>query len=206
MKSIAVVLSAGTGNRFNNTLPKQYHILNGKRVVGYVIKALNKSKIDEIIVMCGNQEYCDMISSEYNVKTFIGGNTRNETIANALSYIRANYDDEAKVLFCDSARPNLKSEYVNECLDLLNENDCVITTQKITDSLGNINFDRLDRENFYLIQTPECFKLGALKNFDKNKECTAIMQQLDPECKIYKNFNCKNNIKIQKTFSWISQC
>ncbi len=195
MSSIAVILSAGVGQRFGDNLPKQYHKVNGKMVVTYVVEALKKSNVDEIIVACGNEDFQAMIEEEFNLKTILGGETRNITIQNALDYIRKNTTHD-KVLFCDSARPNLTPEYANECINALDEYDSVITTQKITDSLGHIDEVNLDRSNYYLIQTPECFKLNALDNFDINSTCTAIVQQLDKSKKIYNNFNLKNNIKI----------
>ena len=196
MSSLGVVLSAGVGNRFHDSLPKQYHKINGKRVVGYVIDEMKKSNLDEIIVMCGNDEFCQLISKEFNVKTLIGGLDRNETVYNAIEYARKNYTKTDNILFFDSARPNITKNYINDCIEKLESYDCVITTQKITDSLGNLNNEVLNRENYYLIQTPECFKLFALDNFDKNFNGTAIVQQIDRKSKIYKNFDCKNNIKI----------
>lgn len=195
MSSIAVILSAGVGARFGAELPKQYHKINNKMVIGYVVDALRKSKVDEIIIVCANDYFSNLLNKEYNITTILGGETRNITISNALEYIK-NKTTHNKVLFLDSARPNLTPEYVNECIEKLDEYDSVITTQKITDSLGGCEEINLDRSKYFLIQTPECFKLEALKNFDINSSCTAIVQQLDKSCKIYNNFNLPNNIKI----------
>ena len=196
MKTIGVVLSAGVGARFKNDLPKQYHILNGKTVISYVIDTLRKSsQVDDILVMCGDEYYCQKVAKEYDVKTLIGGATRNMTVKNALNYITES-GEYNKVLFLDSARPNQKVDYIDGCVELLDEYDCVITTQYITDSLGSYKESFVDRKEYYLIQTPECFKVEALKDFDENSTCTAIVQQLDETSKIYCNYNLLNNIKI----------
>ena len=48
--NVAIVLSGGCGKRFGDDIPKQYHNLNGKPVINYVIEAtLESKKIDEII-------------------------------------------------------------------------------------------------------------------------------------------------------------
>lgn len=195
MSSIAVVLSAGVGTRFGNDLPKQYHKVNNKMIIAYVVEALKESNIDEIIVACSNTYFCKLIETELGLKTIIGGDTRNITIHNSLKYIREN-TKHSKVLFFDSARPNITPQYINECISKLDDYDSVITTQKITDSLGSFENIDLDRTKYMLIQTPECFKIEALDNFDINSTCTAIVQQLDKNAKIYYNFNLLNNIKI----------
>ena len=195
MSSIAVILSAGVGTRFGADLPKQYQKVNDKMVISYVVEALKASKVDEIIVACSNEYFSNLIQEKFGLKTILGGETRNITISNSLKYITEKTTHN-KVLFCDSARPNLNANYVNECVDKLDEYDSVITTQKITDSLGGVEEINLDRSKYFLIQTPECFKIDALKNFDINSTCTAIVQQLDKTCKIYNNFNLQNNIKI----------
>ena len=196
MNSIGVILSAGIGSRFQNKLPKQYHLINDKMVIEYVVDALKASNLDDVIIMCGDKEFCDMISNKFHAKTLLGGKSRNETVLNALNFIRKHYSNVDNVLFFDSARPNIKPNYINECLEKLKEFDCVITTQKITDSIGCVSGDVLNRENFFFFFSPECFKLSTLENFDKNDNSTAIFQQLDKKFKIYKNFNCANNIKI----------
>lgn len=194
MKTIGVILASGIGNRFGSDVPKQFYKVDDKMIISFVVESLKNSRIDDIVVVCGNEYYRSMIEEMYNLKAILGGNTRNESVNNALEYSRKNGFDN--IIFCDSVRPNLKSEYVNECIDLLNDYDAVITTQKITDSLGSIGKVNLNRENYFLIQTPECFKIKALDNFDINSSCTAIVQQLDESCKVYNNFNLKNNIKI----------
>lgn len=195
MSSIAVVLAAGVGTRFGADLPKQYNKINGKMVISYVIEALKKTKINEIIVVCGNEYYAQRVANWFGIKTIVGGKARNISVKNALDYIYQNTKHE-KVVFCDSARPNLDPEFVDDCIDKLDEYDSVITAQHITDSLGHNNKINLNREDYFLIQTPECFKLSVLKNFDVKSETTAIVQQLGDDKKVYCNFGLKNNIKI----------
>lgn len=196
MKTLGVILSGGVGKRFNDNLPKQYHYVNGKMVIEYVVDALKRSNVDDIVVACSNKEFCDMITETYQIPAILGGNERNQTVGNVLRYARSQNETYDKILFFDSARPNIQSEYINECISLLDKYDCVITAQKITDSLGQINNLEIDRSNYFLIQTPECFRMKVLDNFDEYSNKTAIVQQLDKSCTIYNNFNCPHNIKI----------
>ena len=196
MKTLGVILSAGIGARFKDKTPKQYHYLGNHEVISYVIDALKESdKIDDIVVVCGDEFYRAEVSKKYNVETILGGDTRNKSVKNAILYAREKnvYD---KILFFDSARPNQNKDYINECVQKLEEYDCVITTQYITDSLCKFDDCQINRKDYFLVQTPECFLLKNLDKFDENSDYTAIVQQLPKTSKIYCNYNLPNNIKI----------
>ena len=57
---VAVILAAGVGKRMNSDIPKQYLKINDKEILYYTIRAFEKSKIDEMIIVTGNEEidYC----------------------------------------------------------------------------------------------------------------------------------------------------
>lgn len=50
-----------------------------------------------------------------------------------------------KVIFHDSARPFINYNIINNYVDLLEENDAVITAVKITDSIGKLDGEPIDR-------------------------------------------------------------
>ncbi|MGN0761658.1 MAG: 2-C-methyl-D-erythritol 4-phosphate cytidylyltransferase [Christensenellales bacterium] len=196
--NIGVVLAGGTGVRYGSNVPKQYLLLNNKEVIAYAINALKNSKvIDKIVVAC-DKEYQESISSRYRVDVCCGGSNRNITVKNALDYIKSNYPICKKVIFVDSARPLLQGQNVKDCIELLDQFDSVITGQKITDSLGSYNQRRIDREEYYLVQTPEAFRFDVVcKNFDVNAtHYTAIYQHLEDDASLKVYFGQKNNMKI----------
>ena len=51
MKSIAIILAAGSGKRFNAKKKKQFVELFDKPLLYYSLKAFSESKADEIIVV-----------------------------------------------------------------------------------------------------------------------------------------------------------
>ncbi|MBQ6716676.1 MAG: 2-C-methyl-D-erythritol 4-phosphate cytidylyltransferase, partial [Clostridia bacterium] len=54
----ALILSGGSGQRFQSALPKQYHKILGKMVIEYVIaEALQAKKID-CVMIAGAMEKC----------------------------------------------------------------------------------------------------------------------------------------------------
>lgn len=195
--NIAVVLAGGVGSRYGGDMPKQYCMLNNKEVISFAIDEAKKSeKIDRIIVVCDGK-YQDRIAKQYGVEVCDGGATRNMSVDNALQYIRKNKYDCKKIIFLDSARPLIKSSLINEYMDKLDEFDCVITGQKIVDSLGKYGSRYVNREDYYLIQTPEACKFDLLcSSFDRDSDKTAICQLMPDNSTLYVSFKMKNNMKI----------
>ncbi|MGN1096439.1 MAG: 2-C-methyl-D-erythritol 4-phosphate cytidylyltransferase [Christensenellales bacterium] len=196
--NIGVVLAGGTGVRYGGNVPKQYLLLNNKEVLYYAINALkNSGVIDKILVAC-DKDYQSGIVEKYSVDVCDGGNNRNITVKNAIDFIKANYPKCKKVIFVDSARPLLRGNNVKDCIDALDEFDCTITGQKITDSLGSYKMRYLNREDFYLVQTPEAFRFDVISEcFNvENTHLTAIYQHLDETASLNVYFGQKNNMKI----------
>lgn len=198
-KNVFCILSSGSGQRFGADIPKQYNIVNGKMVIQYALdEVLKNSNIDRILLVIspGSEHYVKKFVSD-RVKIIFGGNTRTETVANTIKYVNEKYPKCEKIVFHDSVRPFITAEYIDEILTSLDDNDAAITCQYVTDSLGSIDNIGEDRSKYFLIQTPEAFKMDVLnKYYDANNEKTAIVQHLDKKCKIAKLYNLRNNIKI----------
>lgn len=193
--NVGIILAGGVGSRFGSGIPKQYQLINGQEVISYVIDAFKRSHLTDEIIIVASEEYIEHLQYKYKTTTIKGGSVRNETVFNAISFVKSRYGEDAKVIFADSARPLLTPEYVDEVFQLLDEYDSVITVSKITDSLFELGNALVNRENFRLIQTPEAFRLSVLNGFNKDDNSTAILEQ----CKSDKICFCdklQNNFKI----------
>ena len=51
MKTVAVVLAAGSGSRMKSDVKKQYMEIGGKPLIYYSLKAFEESIIDEIVLV-----------------------------------------------------------------------------------------------------------------------------------------------------------
>lgn len=195
IKNVGVILAGGSGIRFGSSVPKQYQQINGRDVISYVIDAFkNSENIDDVFVV-SHLDYIEYVKNKFSVEAIGGGNNRNITVFNALQHISKHFPDCKNVIFADSARPMLKAANLNEICLLLNEYDAVITTAKITDSLGYKNGCLVDREDYYLVQTPEAFRINCLQNFKADSDATAIIQQ--STCKNICHYDkIINNLKI----------
>ena len=176
--NIGVVLAAGDSQRFGGYMHKQYLKLNGKEVVSYGIREMQKSGVfDEVLLVVDPEEYkSQYISKKYGVKSILGGETRNMSIKNAIDYIEANYKCD-KVLFHDSVRPLIKASRFVEMIKALDDYDAVITVGQINDGLVDTEYNHVKRDNYLLVQAPEAFRFGVLKTFNEDSRAGSIVSQ-----------------------------
>lgn len=198
--NIVAILANGVGERFGSNVPKQFHNVNGKMVIEYVIESvLNANKIDKLVIATNveaNSIYLSDICLKADIDLINGGATRNKTLKNVITYIDSNYDCK-KLIVCDAVRPMITAELIDKYFDLLDLNSAVVTAQKITDSLGCYDVHKVDRERFYLMQSPEGFDFTLLRDhFDENSPLTEVTQQLPQDSKIYLDFDFNNNFKL----------
>ena len=197
--NIALILSGGVGKRVGASIPKQYLEIRGKKIISYVVDACRKTQsIDKIIIAAHDVWISNLGSlSEFDGVTFCNaGNERNETIKRGLDFIADNYECE-NVIILDSVRPLVSEKLVDGYIKLLDQNDIVLTAQKITDSLGCYDMHEVDRSRYYLLQSPEGYNFKLLhKYFRQNSGLTEVAQQLPSEAKTYLNFDFENNLKI----------
>jgi 2-C-methyl-D-erythritol 4-phosphate cytidylyltransferase len=193
----SVILSGGAGERFGSELPKQYHKLMGQEVIAYVIQAFRQSIATDQILIVAGAEQVERLSADYDLPCIAGDIRRNGTVDNALTYIRAHYPECKNVLFHDAARPFITADIADNYYRFLQDYDAVITAQTITDSLGRRDAIILDRENYFLIQTPEAFKFEVLNRyFTADSPATALVQQLPLTCKVKRYFDFPANFKL----------
>ncbi len=200
--NVVMIMAGGVGNRFGSNIPKQYIRLNGKPIIDYVIENVQKSKSTDKILIVIDKKYIKYshILSNNSFDFAENGNERYESIKNGFNYIKAHYNCN-KILIADAVAPFIYPELIDDYFSKLDDYDAVITSQKITGALGNYYYDPLDREDFYITQSPEAFKFDLIyENFNPNFKSQELAWQLPKETKKYLNFNFKNNLKITYNF------
>lgn len=201
--NIIIIMSGGVGNRFGANVPKQYCKLNGRPVIDYVIDAAKGSKVaDKVVVVCDPS--CIELSDELKNSGFdfaVNGKERPDSLKSAFDHIQANYPECEGIIILDAVAPFVTSELIDDYLTKLNENDAVITCQKITGALGNYAYDPLNREDYYVTQSPEAFRFKTLiPHFKTDFPSQELAWQLPRETKKYLNFEFKNNLKLTYDF------
>lgn len=198
-KSIGIIMAGGIGSRFKGDKPKQYYLIDGNEMIYYSIKAFKEAtSIDDFVVVLDHGEYENgRIADKYGVKTIEGGSTRNHSLKNALDYIAENYPNCEKIIENNAACPMITDKVINDIIDLLDDNDYVQCTYKITDALGSYVNRVVDREDYFLIQSPDAYRFQLLyKSFDPESPIGHPAVQLPESAKGYNYFDFIPNYKV----------
>ena len=170
-KAYAIIPSAGSGTRFDAALPKQYFKINEELIIEKTINHfLEIDEIKKIIIPLGEQDeiFSNLdIAKNEKIQTVQGGKTRAESVLNALETIKEN----SLVVVHDAVRPFINSDIIRDLMRDFDEetDDALIYGLPIYEALKKINPDNLsikksvDRNKYYLAQTPQICLSGVLK-------------------------------------------
>lgn len=184
------ILAGGIGSRMGNEKPKQYINIGGKPIILHTIeKFCLCSEFEEILILCPKDwvEYTKGLVKKYivpndNVKVIEGGDTRNETIQNAITYIDAtgNLDEETIIVTHDAVRPFVSYRIIKDNIEAAQKYGACDTVVPATDTIvESRNDDTIsaipDRSKLYQGQTPQSFKALKLQELyrslsDEEKE------------------------------------
>lgn len=170
MDYTAIVLAAGKGKRMKADVSKQFLMLNGKPVLYYSLSAFEKSRVDRIILVTGEQdiEYCrEEIVQKYGFqkvdKIVAGGKERYDSVWRGL-LAAGNCD---YILIHDGARAFVDQDTIERCMwDVTESKACVAAvpvkdTIKVVDA-GLKGMETPDRSTLWTIQTPQVFEQSLI--------------------------------------------
>jgi len=195
-----VVLAGGVGARMGNVeKPKQFMEVAGKPILELVLeKFAVHPGFDQVLVLSPKQwiRYTEDLIQKYipqkdRVIVLEGGDTRNETIMNAISYLDREelLDEETVIVTHDSVRPFVTHRILEENIQAAKEFGACDTVIPATDTIvqsvsHNIISDIPDRSIMYQGQTPQSFKAKKLKKVYES--LTAQEKEiLTDACKIF---------------------
>ena len=178
-KICAVIAAAGSGSRMGGVSKPNLSLL-GKTLFEYVLSAFDASDVDEIVVVC-SEDNIDSLKALANckkpVKFTLGGSTRAQSVFKGVS--AADADSE---FFCvhDCARPFVTAEMINTAIQSAIKAGASCVCSPITDTVkfktdsGDIITP--DRSRMFAVQTPQCFKkdfyIHARENSEKAEDFT----------------------------------
>jgi len=212
-RTCAVIAAAGKSSRMNLTdgMSKQFIETDSKTVIEKTVAVFNScSYIDEIIIVARFEDIekiREIIKSAKldKVKSIVaGGETRQESVANAVKEVGGNIDF---IAIHDGARCFITPDDIEKVLLKAFETGAAAAGVKVTDTIklvgdNNIIKNTVSREFLWAVQTPQIFKkdlyLQALDNCRDNvtDDC-AIVENAGYQVSIVE---CsKYNIKITDT-------
>ena len=181
-----IITAGGTSSRYGKN--KLLELINNKTVIEHTLSVfLNIKKINEIIIPTNSDFIVDFkkIIDNPNIKIIAGGNSRQESVYNALQHVTNEY-----VIIHDGARPLIKEPTILQVMDMVQTHNAVSVMTKTTDTIKEVDEDgriikTIDRSKLYNTQTPQAFRteliLSAHKQL-KNKQFTddaSMLEELD---------------------------
>lgn len=195
-----VILAGGQGTRMGNSdKPKQFLEVGGRPILIHTVEkfAVNPD-FQQIIVLAPKQwlAYTKDIIKKYirNYEKIViieGGNTRNETIMNAVQYIEdaGCLTEDTIIVTHDSVRPFVTYRIIEENIRYAKECGACDTVIPASDTIvesrdGSFISNIPERKMMYQGQTPQSFKAKKLREIYKSltEEERGI---LTDACKIY---------------------
>ena len=170
-KVTGIILLAGSSSRYNKGKNKNLETINDSLVINYSIKKfLNNKYINDLILVIREEDIENvLLDLDYNfdvnkeIKLILGGETRQKSVYNALKVV-----DSDIVIIHDGARPLIKDNYINKCIESMDEYQAstIAVKSKDTIKISNDNNEVIsttNRDNTWIIQTPQCFNTKILK-------------------------------------------
>lgn len=213
LRTLAVVLAGGTGQRIGSEVPKQLIEIGGRPILSYAVEAFDTFPgVDEIVVVMapGFGDAARAIVAPYpKVRAVIdGGTSRTDSTVNALAFLAGEADD-ARVLFHDAARPFVDHEIIGRCVTALESFKAVAVGQPVSDTIvgvsGGFVSAMTDRSELVRFQTPQGFRLGTIRKayelaladpaFQATDDCGVVHRYL-PDVPIPVVAGSERNLKV----------
>lgn len=220
-ENVALILSGGSGKRFENNLPKQFAEVYGKSILEYCISNFNKHKKIHKILIVSNTEHIDLTKQIANPAKFEkiigvveGGTKRGESAFKGLKYLKTQLElKNINVLIHDAVRPNINEGLIDSIINELKNFKAVSVVMPATDTIYITDKkNRLsaipDRSRLFMAQTPQAFDLDTIYNayedspkverFNYTDDCS-MLKNIFPDMEISLIPGNQENLKI--TFS-----
>ena len=163
----AVIVAAGHGSRFGDTLPKQYHPLLGRPVLAWTLdRLLGHDRVGRGVLVTGSDhvDRARRLAADYPVEVIVGASTRQDSVALGLEALAA--EPPHFVLVHDGVRPNPAPDVIDRVIDALETADGAVAAMPLVDTvkrtIDGAPLATVDRSNLYGAQTPQGFRFPAL--------------------------------------------
>jgi 2-C-methyl-D-erythritol 4-phosphate cytidylyltransferase len=210
-KVAAIICAAGASRRFGGGRKKPFVDVAGRAAFLRSVELFsNRDDVKQILlaIAADDEELVNIKWGPnlkfFNVKIFIGGTERFDTVQKGLELIK---DDIELIAVHDAVRCCVKSEWVDDCLAAAARTGAAILACPVVATLKQVRkgiiIKTVDRAELYEAQTPQVFEASLLKkayanlkNLDKSKisDDAQLVEALGREVSIVETDS--SNIKI----------
>ncbi|MZR61924.1 2-C-methyl-D-erythritol 4-phosphate cytidylyltransferase [Alcanivorax sp. DP30] len=166
----SVVPAAGVGQRMQAGIPKQYLTLAGKTLTEHTVqRLLSFAPIESVVVAVSADDPwwpTLPVASHRRVHAVTGGQSRAESVRNALAQVLMDGGEDAWVLVHDMARPLVRLSDIQSLLASTAEQGAILAlpvVDTIKQAGGDSQIDdTLNRDIIWRALTPQLFPAAAL--------------------------------------------
>jgi 2-C-methyl-D-erythritol 4-phosphate cytidylyltransferase len=171
MRTCAIIVAAGSSERFGGAVPKQFRMLLGKPLLAWAISRFEEAEsIDDIEVVVA-EEYLlyasEKIVNPYGFRKVSrivpGGATRQESVLKGLERLPIS---TGLVAIHDGARPLTSPADIDRVVTLASREHAAILAAPVTDTVKRVEqgyvMTTLDRQVLYHAQTPQVFQYDLI--------------------------------------------
>lgn len=173
MRTVAVVLAGGAGQRFGGSMPKQLQTLAGRTVLEHSVAAFQRAPgVDEILVVmaprfAGHARQVLDAGGYGKVTSVIeGGGGRPDSTRRAIAALGTDAG-ECNVLFHDAARPLLDQRIIADCVRALATDQAIGVAVPSSDTIVEVSDGIVTgmprRDALQRCQTPQGFRLSVIR-------------------------------------------
>ena len=209
--NLAIILSGGTGTRFDISKPKQFYKLNKKTIVETTVDKFVNSNLFNYIIVVSHKDFFKFTKNLFNntkIQVILGGENRQKSVFNGL--IAAKSFNPKYVLIHDAVRPFFSINLLKKVLKKLQGEISVIPSINVHDSVRyfkNKKYSNIFRENLKLIQTPQGYCFNSIyEAHKKNKESihtddSMILYELKNKIRLIKGEKINFKITTKEDYS-----
>lgn len=170
MKTIGLIVAAGSGKRAGHDVPKQYKVIGQKTILRHTIDNLSKSSDINCIQVVINSNNLPLYNAAIKgidnlLPVCFGGSERQDSVKAGLEAIEQYKPDV--VLIHDAARPFVPQAVISNVIKALKTHDGAVAALPVVDALwkGDQTIDApVTRANTWRAQTPQGFRYEAIRN------------------------------------------
>ena len=153
-----ILLAAGSSNRFELDVKKQWLRIGHKPLWKFVAQKLEETNFFTKVIITSSSDDIEFMKY-YADYTFVeGSDTRQKSLRNALKEV-----DTEFVLVSDIARSCISQKFLETIISKKSSSDSIVPYLRVTDTIVYEN-ETINREEVKRIQTPQLSNTAVLKN------------------------------------------
>ena len=167
MKSVAILVAAGRGERAGADVPKQLRQLGGRTLLEWSLEVFHRHTriAATVLVVPAGDEASYSARFPTADACVAGGETRAQSVRAGFN-AASGFAGTTHVLIHDAARPGLNGSVIDDLLKALEDHDGAAPALPVVDALKretDTGIETVPRNDLYRVQTPQAFRLDLIR-------------------------------------------